>query len=137
MFLGMYWCVEGIFSIVSIFAGGSDMPWGWSLLYGILGILAGLVVLNHPLSSALFVPKMVVILIGINGLVMGAIRLVEGFKGAGGWTIVGGILSILLGLLLLANPIIGVAVLPISLGVIGIIGGIMLIVSAFRLRKAA
>ena len=137
MFLGAYWFVDGMFSIVSIFAGESELPWGWSLLSGILGILAGLVVLKHPLSSALLVPTVIVVLIGIDGLLIGAIRLFEGFKGGGAAVVISGILNLLLGLLLLANPLVGVAVLPFTLGILGVLGGVILIVNALKLRKLA
>lgn len=137
VFLGAYWFVDGIFSIVAIFVTKSEIPWGWSLLNGILGILAGLIVLKHPLTSALIVPAMVVILIGINGLIRGAISLYEGLKGAGASAIVIGVLNLLLGLLLLARPIIGVAALPFTLGILGVVGGIILIVNALKLRKLA
>ena len=47
VFLGIYWLVSGIFSIVEIFAGDKSTHWGWLLLYGVLGILAGLAVFRQ------------------------------------------------------------------------------------------
>jgi uncharacterized membrane protein HdeD (DUF308 family) len=47
---GFFWLIGGIFRIVSIFVESSS--WGWKLLGGIIGILAGLVVLQHPVWSS-------------------------------------------------------------------------------------
>jgi uncharacterized membrane protein HdeD (DUF308 family) len=104
---------------------------------GILEILAGLVVLRHPLYSAILVPTMIVIIIGIDGLLMGLISLFQGFKGGGASAVIGGILHILFGIILLSRPIIGAAVLPFTLGILGVIGGIILIVNSFQIRKLA
>lgn len=62
-FLGIYWLISGIFSIIAIFVDSSS--WGWKLFSGILGIIAGILVLNHSLWSALLVPTVLVIIIGI------------------------------------------------------------------------
>ncbi len=48
-FLGIYWFVSGIFGIVSIFLDKS--MWGWKLFAGLLGIFAGVLILQHPLWS--------------------------------------------------------------------------------------
>jgi uncharacterized membrane protein HdeD (DUF308 family) len=50
-FLGFYWLITGILALVRIFVDRS-IPWNWSLLSGIVGILAGLLVLRHPVPSA-------------------------------------------------------------------------------------
>jgi uncharacterized membrane protein HdeD (DUF308 family) len=52
--LGIFWLVGGIFRTVSIFIDTS--LWGWKLVGGALGILAGIVVLQHPLWSSVLVP---------------------------------------------------------------------------------
>ena len=51
-FLGFYWLIMGILALVRMFVDQS-VPWIWSLLTGIVGILAGLFVLRHPLVAAL------------------------------------------------------------------------------------
>jgi Uncharacterized conserved protein len=49
MFIGVYWLIEGILSIVRIFTKPGKAPWFWSLIIGILGIVAGIAVLGRPL----------------------------------------------------------------------------------------
>ena len=84
-FVGIYWLVAGIFKIVSIFMDSAD--WGWKLVGGILGILAGLIVLQHPLWSPLVIGATLIIILGVQGLIVGVIGLVQAFRGAGwgGW----------------------------------------------------
>jgi len=135
VFLGIYWLVDGIISIVRIFTKSTDTHWGWLLARGILGIIAGILVLQHPLVATFMVPAVLVIVLGIDGIVIGTIGLVQAFKG-GGWSAgILGALSILFGLILLFNVQIGVLVLPFVLGILGLIGGIVLIVMSFKLRQ--
>jgi len=134
-FLGIYWLVSGIFSIIGIFVGDGRTHWGWLLFSGILGILAGLAVLNHPLMSGILIPTFIVIFLGIDGLIMGIISVIQGFKGGGAWAFVLGALSIIFGLILLGSPFVAATVLPFVLGIFGIMGGISLIVLAFQVRS--
>lgn len=131
-FLGLYWFISGIFGIVSIFI--DKTAWGWKLFSGILGIIAGIVILQHPLWSTVLVPTTLVWLLGFLGIIIGVTNLIQAFQG-GGWGIgILGVLSILIGFFLVFNPLAGALALPLVLGVFGIVGGIAAIVMAFRLR---
>lgn len=131
-FLGIYWMISGIFQIVAIFVDNS--AWGWKLFAGILGILAGFAVINHPLWSTVLVPTVLVIVLGVQGLITGIIGLISAFKGAGwGAGVLGG-LSILFGILLLGSPFIAALALPWVFGIFAVAGGIIGIVAAFRLK---
>jgi uncharacterized membrane protein HdeD (DUF308 family) len=131
-FLGLWWLIQGLFQIISIFLDSS--LWGWKLFAGILGIVAGIVMLQHPLWSAILVPAIAIIILGIQALIFGVVELVQAFQG-GGWGIgLLGALSIIFGIVLLAHPLIGVAVLPFVLGGFGLVGGIAAVVAAFTLR---
>src|SRR5947209_17942141 len=63
---GFFWLFGGIL-IVSIFVDSS--LWGWKLIGGIIGILAGILVLQHPIWSTLLVPAVYVIILGIQGII--------------------------------------------------------------------
>jgi uncharacterized membrane protein HdeD (DUF308 family) len=131
-FLGIYWMVSGIFSIVGIFV--NKEMWGWKLFSGILGIIAGIVVLQHPLWSTIMIPTVLVVLLGVQGFIIGSIGIFQAFKGGGWGAGILGFLSMLFGLLLLFNPFLGALILPWVYGVISIIGGIVATIYAFRLR---
>jgi uncharacterized membrane protein HdeD (DUF308 family) len=132
-FLGFYWLITGLLGLVQVFVDRS-IPWIWSLLSGLVGILAGLFVLRHPLVAALTVPTVLVIILGIQGLAMGVLQIIGGFKGGGiGPFILGGI-NILVGILLLGSPIAAALAVPVVFGVLLLIQGVGLIILAFRAR---
>lgn len=131
-FLGFYWFVGGIIGIVSIFI--NSHLWGWKLFAGILGILAGLLIIQNPLWSTLIVPPTLILILGVEGLFIGVVNLIQAISGAGWGVGILGALNILFGLLLIANPMIGAATLVILLGILGLVGGIIAIVYAFRVR---
>lgn len=132
--LGFFWLIGGVLRIVSIFVDSS--LWGWKLVGGIIGILAGIVVLQHPLWSTVLLPAVYVIILGIEGIIVGGTSLVMAFRG-GGWGMgLLGVLSIVFGIILLLNPVfIGIAVLPFVLGAFAVVGGIAGIIGAFMLRS--
>jgi uncharacterized membrane protein HdeD (DUF308 family) len=132
-FLGIYWLIIGVLALVRMFQDRS-IPWIWSLLTGIIGILAGLLVLRHPLLAALTVPTVLVIVLGVEGLVMGLIDIIAGFKGGGTGSFILGAVNILIGLLLLGSPIAAALAVPLVFGVLLLVQGIGLVVWAFRVR---
>ncbi|HSR47463.1 MAG TPA: DUF308 domain-containing protein [Anaerolineales bacterium] len=133
VFLGIYWMVSGIINIVSIFTG-DKAGWGWRLFVGILGIIAGILVLQHPLWSTLLVPTVLVIVLAVDGLIIGVMQLINGFTGGGAGAIILGILSIIFGIILLANPMLAAIGLPLVMGIFAVIGGIAAVVQAFRMK---
>jgi uncharacterized membrane protein HdeD (DUF308 family) len=132
-FLGFYWLIEGILSLVHVFVDRS-LPWIWSLLAGIVGIAAGILVLKHPLLAAITVPTLLVIILGVQGLVMGVLEIIGGFKGGGVGSFILGIINLLIGALLLASPSAAALAVPLVFGILLLIEGAGLIIWAFRLR---
>lgn len=131
-FLGIYWMVSGIFGIVSIFIDSS--MWGWKLFAGILGIIAGILILQHPIWSGLLVPTVLVFVLGIQGLIIGIVNLIQAFQG-GGWGIgILGALSIVFGIILIGSPFVAALALPWVAGIFALVGGIFGIIAAFRLK---
>ena len=130
--LGIYWLVAGIFKIVSIFMDSSG--WGWKLAGGILGILAGLIVIQHPLWSPFVIGSVLIIILGVEGLIIGVVGLIQAFKGGGWGAAVLGVISILFGLLFLFNVGGFTVALPGAIGILALIGGGLSIVAAFRLK---
>jgi uncharacterized membrane protein HdeD (DUF308 family) len=133
--LGLYLFIAGIFRIIDIFIDSSS--WGLKLVAGILCLIAGLAVLRHPLWSTIAAPAGLVIIVGFLAMLQGAAGLVVAFQG-GGWGMgILSVLGILFGLILVINPLIGVAALPFILGIFMLIGGVGAVVQAFRMRREA
>ncbi len=133
--LGIYWLVAGVLAIVRIFLGRNRLSLGWALLQGIIGIVAGLVILNHPLWSTVLVPTILVSILAVLGILYGVIDLVEAFRGAGWGRGALGVLNLLFGLLLLGSPLIVASWLPTILGAVGVIGGLLVAVGSYRTRE--
>jgi len=132
-FLAWWWFFGGIVNLVMMFV--DHTMWGWKLASGVLGVLAGLYAINNPLWSALLVPAVYVIILGINGLILGVIDIIKAFQGAGWGIGILGVLSLLFGIILLANPIIGALYVPFVLGALGVIFGAVAIYMSFQFKK--
>ena len=132
-FLGFYWLIMGIFAFVRVFVDQSA-PWVWSLLVGIVGVLAGLSVIKHPLLAAIGVPTALVVLVAVQGLVMGGLEIVGAFRGAGAGSFILGAIYAAISLLLLAKPVVAAIAVPLVFGGLLLVQGAALVVLAFRIR---
>lgn len=130
--LGFYFLIGGSFRIVSIFIDTS--LWGWKLFAGIVGIVAGLLVLQHPLWSTIAVPTYLVYIVGFLAIFQGVASLIQAFQGDGWGIGILGILGIIFGIILVLHPLIGVLALPFVLGGVMLVAGIVAIVAAGRIR---
>lgn len=132
-FLGIYWLVSGVLSLVSIFV--DRRLWGWKLFAGLIGILAGVSVIQHPLWSAVFLPTVLVVILGIQGIFHGIAYIVEAIRGLGWGTAILGVLSILFGVILLSAPLFAAMWLVIFLGATSLVGGIASVVYAIVVSR--
>ncbi len=135
LFLGIWWFISGIFDLISLFIDRTH--WGWKLFTGILGIIAGLAIIRHPIWASALLPATLVWVLGIFGIIIGAMALIRAFQGAGWGTGILGIVSIVLGIIVLgANVGVAIATIIIVGAIWAIVGGIVAIVYAFRVRAA-
>jgi uncharacterized membrane protein HdeD (DUF308 family) len=134
--LGLYWFVQGIFTLVGMFLDHS--AWGWKLFVGVVGILAGIVVMRHPIASAMAIPAILVLLLGIQGVIVGIISLVMAFKGGGWGAGILGVLSIVFGIILILTygSLATVVTFIWIVAILAIAGGIVQIFQAFRQKSA-
>ncbi len=131
---GIYWLVSGIVTLLGLTSDRTS--WGWKLFAGIVGILAGIAIVAHPLWASVLVPTTLVLVIGIFGIVNGAMMIFASF-GQRRWTgVILGIFGVFLGLILVANPVIGAATLPFVIGAFALVGGVMSIGMALYERRA-
>jgi uncharacterized membrane protein HdeD (DUF308 family) len=134
--LGLYWFIQGVLILVAMFVDHS--AWGWKLFMGILSVLAGVVVIRHPIASAVAIPSILVLLLGIQGLIVGIVSLIMAFKG-GGWGMgLLGAISLVFGIILVLNfANLGTVVAFVwVVAIFALVGGIVQIVQAFRQRNA-
>jgi uncharacterized membrane protein HdeD (DUF308 family) len=132
-FLGLYWLITGVLALVRVFVDRS-VPWIWSLLIGIVGIVAGIFVVKHPLLAALTVPTALIIILGLLGLVMGVLEIIGGLTGGGIGSFILGVINVLVGLLLLSSLVAAALAVPLIFGVLLLMQGVALMIWAFRIR---
>ena len=103
---------------------------------GILGIIAGMVVLRHPIYATALVGTFLIVFLAVDGLIMGIMGLIRAFTGAGWGPGILGILTIIIAIFLFTNVFGAALALPIVLGAFMIVGGIVAIFYSFRIRRA-
>jgi len=132
LLIGLMWFIQGVFNLLSIFIDKAE--WGWKLFGGVIGIAAGLLVLQNPIESTTVVPAVVAWLMGLFGIIIGISGLIDAFKG-GGWGVgVFGVVAILIGLLFLFNSMVSGQVLVWLLALLLVIQGAVGIFYAFKYR---
>ena len=131
-FLAIYWLVSGVIGLVSLIWDRTQ--WGWKVAGGILGIIAGVAVMRHPMYATVLVGTTLVIFMGVLALAFGVMNLVRAFSAGGGWGMgLLGVLDVIIGLFLIFNPLAGAIALPIVLGAFILVGGIASIIMAWRI----
>jgi uncharacterized membrane protein HdeD (DUF308 family) len=137
VFLGAYLFIAGVFAVIGAFAARKTSEnWGIFLLSGLLGILFGILTFYNPFATGAALVYLVAFWAIVAGLfeVVIAIRLRKVITGEG-WYIAGGLLTVIFGLLLVANPVAAAVTLTWVFGIYAVVTGVMLVSLAFRLRS--
>ena len=136
LLFGAYALVNGAFALVGVFGGTRRGTPRWVLLLeGIVGILAGLFTLMYPGLTALALLYLVAAWAIVTGLaqIATAIRLRQEIRGE--WALIlGGVLSVLFGLLLAVLPGVGILSLIWLIGAYAIAFGVLMLIAAFMIR---
>ncbi|NLG71537.1 MAG: hypothetical protein GX495_05795 [Chloroflexi bacterium] len=134
-FLGLYWLVTGVINLISLV--WNRWNWGWKLFMGVLGILAGLLIIRNPIMSAVLVPATAAFWMGVIGILIGISELILAFRGGGLGLGILAALSIIAGILLVTSPVAAGLTLVVILGYLFILDGVISIMSAVfrRMRR--
>jgi uncharacterized membrane protein HdeD (DUF308 family) len=135
-FVGIYMLFDGFAMLLT---GFSDQPAGQSrwpfLIIGILGLLAGLIVLWNPVISGISLTIVIAAWAVVTGIltIIAAIRVREEIDNEW-WLILSGVLAIIFGILVFQNVLAGFLTIAWVFGVFAIVVGIFSIALAFRVR---
>lgn len=129
----IYAIADGILDfVIAERRGRAGERWGWYLLEGIASIALGIIALAYPRVTLLAA----VLLIGLRAIIVGVFELVATFSWEGldsRWLLgLTGVLSIILGILLLASPAAGAVALLWTIGIYAIVFGVMLFALGLR-----
>jgi uncharacterized membrane protein HdeD (DUF308 family) len=136
---GFYAIIDGVAAIVIGIRTRGEPHWVWTIVQGVISVLAGIIALIWPGMTALvmlFVVGFWAILLGI-GEIAAAFASRKSGATDWGWTLAAGILNIIFGIVLLIWPAGGILALIWLVGIFALAGGIALIVLAFRVRSVA
>ena len=132
---GAYAVVDGILTLVSAAKENAEYGRGWLVLEGLADIFVGLATLVWPGITALALTYLIATWAIIKGIfeLVGAIRLRKYIRHE--WRyIVGGLVSIILGVAILGRPTLGLLAITSMLGIYGVFFGVVLLNLSFNLR---
>jgi uncharacterized membrane protein HdeD (DUF308 family) len=138
LLFGAYMAVDGVFAIIAgARAAAHHERWGELIFEGVIGLVAAAVAFFAPLATVIGV----VIFASVWAVISGVALLAGAFRGHGtagrSLMALGGIVSILWGLLLWFEPFTGALVLTWWLGAYALLFGGSLVALALRLRRGS
>lgn len=136
LFFSAYMLVDGAFGIVAaVRAARQHERWGFLLLEGLLDIVVGVAAFLVPAAAV----WAFVLLVAAWAILSGGLMIAAAFRlhlDYGRWWLgLGGLVSVLFGIVLLINPGMSALVLTWWLGAYAVAFGVMLLILGFRLRS--
>ena len=142
LFLGLYWILNGAFSMIAALRGKTKNSRLWELIGGGLSIIAGVFAVSHPLMAGAVSASLVGTLIGLSAIISGVTQMIAGrevMEGAGrDWSLGSfllGLLNVIFGIIIIGAPALAFATFIRILAFWVIIAGCGLIFAAFRVRS--
>jgi len=138
--IGWVFLISGIVGLVTTFWMRHAPGFWWSLISGLVGIAAGIVLLLWPLSGALSLTLILIAFFIIEGVasIMYAIEHRSQLTGRWGWMLVSGVIDLLLAAIIFAGlPGTAAWALGLLVGINMVFGGAALIAIALAARNPA
>lgn len=130
-----YMLVDGVFAIASgIKAARNGERWGMLILEGIVDLAAGTVAILWPAITLVALIWIVAIWAVVSGALMLWAAFMLNLDHGRWWLALGGIASLIFGILLVIQPLIGAVVLTLWIGAYALVFGIFLLILAFQLH---
>lgn len=137
LWIGIFIIADGIINLISALINWSKIEDKWLLLFeAVISIVLGIIILRSPEVTALFLVIYLAVWSIFTGIskIATAIQLRKEIEGEG-WLILSGILSIIFGMILIANPGIGLATIILMLAIFMLITGFLFILLGFKVKK--
>jgi uncharacterized membrane protein HdeD (DUF308 family) len=129
-----YMLVDGAFTIASgVKAAAGGERWGLLILQGLVSIAAGVVAVVWPVITLVALVWIIAIWAIVSGVLLLAAAFSLNIEHGRWWLALGGIASLVFGILLVIQPFIGAVVLTLWIGAYALVFGVFLLVLAFQL----
>ena len=138
LLFGVFAVISGITAVVAALRNTAERGWGFLLFEGILGLLAGVVALVWPGITALAF----LYLLAAWAIITGILEFIAPLSfpmstGRAVLMVLAGVVSVIFGILIAAQPAAGLLAVVWLIGVYAIVFGIMYIVVYFEARSVA
>jgi uncharacterized membrane protein HdeD (DUF308 family) len=133
---GLNLLILGALGIAQAFIGSGDTPARvLRVVLGLLGVIAGIVVMRRPGESLLAV----IVILGVWFVASGIVDAIRGLAEPEdrGFNLLTAVADIVLGVLILALPELSLKTLAVLVGIAFVLRGLITVVTGFLLRRAA
>lgn len=138
IFLGWLFLISGIAGLITTLWMRGGPGFAWSLLSGLLGVAAGVVLIGWPVGGALSLVLVLVVYFLIEGVasIMFALEHRRALSGRWGWMLASGVVDLILGGLIFAGlPGSALWIIGLLVGLNLLFGGASLIAMALHARS--
>jgi uncharacterized membrane protein HdeD (DUF308 family) len=138
--IGWLFLISGVAGLIMTFMTRGSPGFWWSLLSGVLGIAAGLVLLIWPVSGAISLTFLLIAFFTIEGVltIMFALEHKRELAGRWGWMLASGVVDLVLAVMILAGlPSSAAWAIGLLVGINMLFGGTSMIAMALHARPSA
>ena len=133
--MGAYWiAVSGLALIIIVTPSGAGRRLTL-LIRGVIGLIGGFLLFNLPSNTSLADPSVLANLVGVMGIIVGLVGLLQAVKGGGWGAAILGAISIFLGVSLLGATVGVLLKFVWFIGLLTAVGGFLGILLSLRLRN--
>lgn len=101
-----------------------------AILLGVIALILGVIALAFPMATSLSVT----LFVGWVFLILGALQAFAAFRARAYGDMIWGLVSVVLGVMLIANPLDGMVALTVAVGILFFVSGLVRLVAGFRMR---
>jgi uncharacterized membrane protein HdeD (DUF308 family) len=134
LLFGAFALISGVITIVAAFRRQRDAARRTAMVIsGLLGLAAGVIALVWPGITALAL----VVIVGAWAVVTGALEIWAATRLPGQWLpLLIGVVTMLIGILVLVRPGIGAVALALTIGIYAIVAGVLMLAESWRIHRS-